>query len=40
MSINLFEIYGKKQDYYQNRKRFRVDMSEVDFTNVVVSSTI
>ena len=33
-SVNLFEIYGKKHDYYQNRKRFRVDMSEVDFTKV------
>ena len=32
MSFNIFEIYGQKQDYYQKRQRFRVDMSEVDFT--------
>ena len=29
--VNLFGYYGNNQDYYQNRQRFRVDISEVDF---------
>jgi hypothetical protein len=32
MSVHLFEIFGKKQNYYKNSQRFRVDMSKEDFT--------
>jgi hypothetical protein len=37
MYVNLFEIYFKKQDCYLNRQTFRVDMSEVDFTKIIIS---
>jgi RNA-binding protein YlmH len=38
-SFHIIEICSNQQDKIRNIKRFRVDMSEVDFTNVVLSST-